>query len=234
MKTPYAKTHSHSQSGFIAADFIFSFVLVIGCGMLVFLLTFSLAVVEISQYIVWSTARNYSAANVDEPTAKVQALIKFKNLSDKFPLLTGSNNPSPWFVLDDPMVDDLAKKDPDFVAKLENDKDNRDGQQQIRQPWIGARAYLDFKILKGVKLPLLGPVLAADKRDNFKFPIRAFILRHPSQTECQGFFEVGKRFNEGIQKISGESFQQIKDVHIQSIKNIDGASSYLPMEDNGC
>ena len=131
-------------------------------------------------------------------------------------------------------VGDLAKKDSDFLAKLENDKENRDGSQQIRQPWIGARAYLDFKILKGIKLPFLGPVLSAGKRDDFKFPIRAFILRHPSQKECQGFFEVKNRFTQGIQLISGESFPLIQTVHIQSIKGVDGASAYLPMEDNGC
>ncbi|MBC7457182.1 MAG: hypothetical protein H7235_02810 [Bdellovibrionaceae bacterium] len=233
MKTPLLKPHLKNQSGFIAADFLFSFVLVIGCGMLIFLLTFSLAVVEISQYIVWSTARNYSAANENEFTASSQALIKFKNLSDQFPLLTGSNNPSPWFTLDDPKVGDLSllKNDPDFNAKLEGDKQNRDGAKQIRQPWIGARAYLNFKILEGVKMPFLGPILLEEKRGDFKFPIRAFILRHPSQQECQDFYSIEHRFKVGIKIITGEDFMNIDLIHGNSIKKSD---SYIPIEDNGC
>ena len=199
--------------------------------MLIFLLTFSLAVVEISQYIVWSTARNYSSANQDPDAAIKQALLKFKNLSAQFPLLTGSNNPSPWFILDDPKVGDLSKNinDADFVAKLENDTENRDGAKQIRQPWIGARAYLHFKILEGVKMPFLGPILLEEKRGDFKFPIRAFILRHPSQSECQMFYKKENRFDLGIQRITGESFDQIQNIH-----GGNPTSSYVPLEDNGC
>ncbi len=70
----------NSQGGFIAADFLFSFTLVISIGIIIFAFTFSLATIEISQYIVWSAARNYSAAYTNEAEASANARKKFNFL----------------------------------------------------------------------------------------------------------------------------------------------------------
>ena len=225
----------NNQSGFIIADFLFAFVLVLGCGILIFALTFSLATIEISQYIVWSTARNYSAANfktrspviadgytVNSPFAELQALDKFNNLADKFPLLTGRGSAKPWVTLDNPLVGDLIKIDSDLSSKIGPERLNKDGGQQVRQPWIGAKADLKLNLLLEVKVPFLGPFADQSNADKFTFPIRAFILRHPSQQECLNFYS--KRYTEGIQKIPGENFKLLPD----------GSAQYSPMEDNGC
>ena len=219
----------NNQSGFIIADFLFAFVLVISCGILIFGFTFSLAVVEISQYIVWSTARNYSVANISADDAKKQATQKFNNLSSQFPLLTGKTS-SPWFILGQLQIGDLSdvRNDPDLSAKLDTEKENRDGNSEARQPWIGAKADLEFKLLQDFRIPFLGKV--ADPNVKFSFPIRAFILRHPSFDECQKFFEVRNRFTKGIQEITGEDFAAI----YQTIDPDAGKSKYIPMEDNGC
>ncbi|MFZ3229584.1 MAG: hypothetical protein WA160_05220 [Pseudobdellovibrio sp.] len=213
----------NNQSGFIIADFIFAFTLVLCCGIIIFALTFSLATVEISQYIVWSTARNYSAANQNEPAANLQAKSKFNNLADHFPLLTGrGSTSSSWFTLDDLVVGDLAAgSDSDFSGRAGSDKENKAGDGEKRQPWIGARANLEFKLLAGIRIPFLGSI--ASKGDkNFKFPIRAFVLRHPSQDECYDFFKSSKRFSEGIQKLETQ------------MNSVGNSSYYVRMEDNGC
>lgn len=226
MKTSNKKFHLNNQSGFIIADFLFAIVLVIGCGILIFGLTFSLATVEIAQYIVWSTARNYSAANESPLKAEQQAKVKFNNLASQFPLLTGRGSPSPWVTLDDPIVGDLVVLDSDLSSKLASEKENRDGGSQMRQPWIGVKSDLTLNLLMGLKIPFLGPV--AEDKTAFSFPVRAFILRHPSQQECLSFYSSEKRFTEGIQKISGENFDKIY------IGKPDGSAKYIPMEDNGC
>lgn len=223
MKKPFKKNLLQNNSGFIVADFIFSFLLVLGCGVVIFGLTFSLATIEISQYIVWSTARNYSAANLSEPDALKQATMKFNNLADRFPLLTGRGaNGSPWFILNGLQIGDLGAPgvDPDLVSKLAGDKENKDqnGAGERRQPWIGAKADLELKLLAGIKVPFLGPITTDTTK--FTFPIRAFVLRHPSQKECYDFF--GKRFTQGIQKLEPQ------------MNSVGNASSYVPMEDNGC
>lgn len=218
----------NNQSGFMMAEFLFSLTLVAGCGIIIFGLTFSLATIEISQYIVWSTARNYSAANTTEPYARIQATTKFNNLADQFPKLTGrgAGANSPWFNLTDVSIGDLATSnggDADLIAKLSSDKDNKDqgGYGERRQPWIGAKASLELKLFASLNVPFLGPI-ATDKT-KFTFPIRAFILRHPSQKECYDFYSASQRYSLGIQKLEP-----------QMASLPDGSSSYVPMEDNGC
>lgn len=217
-----------NQSGFIVADFLFSFVLVISCGILIFGFTFSLATVEIAQYIVWSTARNFAAGNVDEQSARLQATNKFNNLADMFPLISGRGaNATPWFTMTAPAIGNLALGgiDSDLSNKLGSDKLNRDPSGQIRQPWIGAKSDLELKLLSGFRFPFLGPVVP-DKTD-FTFPIRAFVLRHPSQSECFNFFSMQKRYREGIlllNQTEGTNF---------NFSAYD-PNKYVPIEDNGC
>ena len=122
------------------------------------------------------------------------------------------------------MVGDLAKIDSQLSSKLGAEKDNKDASQEFRQPWIGAKADLKLNLLLGFKIPFLGSVVDPAQESNFTFPIRAFILRHPSQSECMSFYS--NRYLEGIQKISGEKFGP-PDIP-------DGSTKYVPIEDNGC
>jgi len=223
MKNRLVYNPINSSSGFIVADFLFAFVMVLGIGIFIFGFTFSLATVEISQYIVWSTARNYSAANTDEAVANAQAQRKFQNLTAKFPLLTGNGaSADPWFELNDLKVGDLSSGiDPDFSSKIGADKDN-----SFRQPWHGASAVLNLKLFAGFQIPFLGKVTKNNEDKNaFKFPIRAFILRHPSKDECLNFFN--------------------RDRYIIGIKNLEGGkladdptnttlANPPQVEDNGC
>ena len=216
-----------NQSGFIVADFLFAFVMVISCGILIFALTFSLATIEISQYIVWSTARNFSAANTNEQAARAQAQKKFDALADKFPLISGRGASStPWFSLSAVVIGDLAKIDSDLANILKADKLNKDSAQQIRIPWIGAKSDLELKLLSGIRIPFLGKVTG--NKDGFTFPIRAFILRHPSQDECYSFFSKEKRYDLGIQKL------QSTDAENSNFAKEAKRDSYVAIEDNGC
>ena len=223
------KFSANNQSGFIVADFLFAIVMVVSCGILIFALTFSLATVEISQYIVWSTARNFSAANINEQAARIQAQKKFDTLADKFPLISGRGaSGTPWFSMSAAVIGDLAKIDSDLTSVLNSkgDKLNKDLSQQMRQPWIGVKSDLELKLLSGIRVPFLGSV-TSDKKD-FTFPIRAFVLRHPSQDECFSFFSKEKRYDLGIQKLNSSDAE-----NSGFAPNAD-PNSYVPIEDNGC
>lgn len=185
-----------NQRGIIIADFLFAFVMVIGIAIFIFAMTFSLATIEIAQYIAWSTARNYAAANVTKEVAEQNARDKFKNLIAHFPLLTGVGSDSPWFRMseDNLVVGDNLADGIDTELSFSGDDRNND----FRQPWTGARMKIMLSLFAGLKVPFLGKV--AEDPTLFEFPVRAFIIRHPSQVDCQNFF-YGKRFTEGIKRL---------------------------------
>ena len=225
------KNNLLSNSGFIIADFLFSFVLVIGIGIVIFGLTFSLATIEIAQYIVWSSARNYVAANDSEALSVTSATLKFNNLSKQFPLLTGQGNTgSSWFLLNNFIVGDLAVKDQEFIGKMGSDITNI-SNGEMRQPWTGASAKITLKLFAGLRIPFLGKI--TNDPDKFSFPVRAFIIRSPSTKNCQTFFE--KRFKEGISQI--DRFNLIQNTANVAAPPNQGAVDQAygkGQEDNGC
>jgi hypothetical protein len=207
----------NNSSGFLAADFLFSFVLVISCGIIIFALTFSLATVEIAQYIVWSSARAYSAANKTPEDSKKAGQKKFNLLAARYPSLTGvGSSGAPWFELTGYVVGDNAS---DGLATAAEQK-NALGTEN-RHPWTGARADLFLKLFSSLKIPFLGKISTDDSV--FKFPIRAFILRNPSQQECLDFYSKENRFEKGI-----------KSLETWSGSGLGVSGSYVPIEDNGC
>jgi hypothetical protein len=203
------KQKKNSQAGFVAAEFLFSFVLVISCGIIVFALTFSLMTVEVAQYITWSAARSYSAGNKSKDDNRASGQRKFANLMKQFPLLTGESGE--WFKL---TVAGAGVNSGSQSGMTIPDPTNRlDGQ--TRHPWGGFSTNLELKLFKSLNIPFLGPI--TNDESLFKFPLHAFILRHPSQTECIEFYE--KRFDK-----------------IKDLINVNGSSpsSYSANEDNGC
>lgn len=218
-----------NSSGFIIADFLFAFVLVISISIFIFGLTFSLATVEVAQYIVWTTARNYAAGNETEDVARTNARKKFQNITAAFPSLTGNGSTDPWFELLDTnlAIGDLSVQsvDPVFSSLINSD----DKTNRFRQPWTGASAKIYLKLFAGFKIPFLGPVAAA--QEDFEFPIRAFIIRNPSQEECRNFF-YNQRYAEGILKLENGT---VVDPLIRAVNFPAGGNTLDGLgEDNGC
>lgn len=208
-----------NNSGFLAADFLFSFIMIIGCGIVIFALTFSLATVEVAQYITWSAARSYSAANINAAASRAAADSKFTKLSLKFPLLTGADGSSAWFVLTKKLVGDAAHDGMSGPVDVNNK--SAGPTPENRHPWTGVYAELEWKLFEGIKIPFLGKI-ATPGSDVFKIPIRAFLLRNPSQDECLKFYKAENRFDEGIKKLEN------------NWNNLGNSGSYVPIEDNGC
>ncbi len=203
-----SKTKKNSEAGFIAAEFLFSFILVISCGMIVFALTFSLMTVEVAQYVTWSAARAYSSGNLSKADSEAAGRKKFTNLAAAFPLLSGAAGE--WFELSAVSV---GKNVATGMASL--DDSNRMGEE-TRHPWSGFSSSLELKLFKSLKIPFLGPITKDESL--FKFPLHAFILRNPSQAECIKFFE--------------DRMTAIQD--LPDFKNVPTGGTYVPHEDNGC
>lgn len=204
-----------NESGFLLADFIFSFVLVFSCGIIIFALTFSLATVEVVQYITWSAARAHSAANKSKNESRMAALSKFNNLKSQFPLLTGiSGN---WFMLGAPQINEDAAGN--GFGNLDK-RNSADGSPEPRHPFIGVSSELELKLFAGLKIPFLGKI--TNDPNLFKFQVRSFMLRNPSQEECIRFFIRENRFVQGIVPMQSWGALPID------------AQAYTALEDNGC
>ena len=69
-----------NQRGQLTVDFIFAIVLVIGFTAMLFVISFSLTVASITQYITFAAARNYVVAHLDEATQVARANAKYQEL----------------------------------------------------------------------------------------------------------------------------------------------------------
>lgn len=219
MKNRLKSKFRKNNSGMIIADFLFAFVMVIGVGMFMFALTFSLATIEVTQYIVWSTARHYSAAQKNEIAARESAEKKFEALLTKFPLLVNSG----WFEIsrDDLKIGELDVIDPSFNINSDDKINN------FRQPWTGASTTINLKLFSGLQIPFLGKV--STDPEAFKFPVRAFIIRNVSVDECKKFFKSEQRYEEGMKKLEDSKLAK------EAFGPIQGTcDSGFCGEDNGC
>ncbi len=215
------KKSKKNNSGFIIADFLFALTMTISVGIFIFTITFSLATIEISQYIIWSTARNFASANVSEVLGHDQAERKFENLAEQFPLLTNSDGSSGWFELSraNLQIGELDKIDTRFnISAGDKLNDNR-------QPWTGASTTINLKLFSNLQLPFLGKV--TDDKSGFQFPVRAFIIRNVSQDECKKFFESAQRYQMGIRQLENGNLAP-------AAFGPDPTSTLLMGEDNGC
>lgn len=215
----------------MTAEFLFAFTMVIGCGILIFALTFALTTIEIAQYIVWSSARSYAVGNKLATDSKTLGETKYKNITAAFPLLTGEGNDSPWFRMakvedaNDFRVGEISE----MIKKRHSavDKDNADPSGEARHPWIGVESTIDLILFKGLQVPFLGKI--TETPEEFKFPVRAVLFRHPSYEECTNFFK--EKFRQGIQQMPGEN---VTSDRLQRWNDLGDAGQYSPMEDNGC
>lgn len=227
MKTRLKRKSIHSESGFIVADFLFAFVMTLGVGIFIFSITFSLATIEVGQYIVWSTARNYSAASLNQGQAAQTAREKFKAIAEKFPLLTNIGDDSSWFELSETDLkigDDLTTSDTALGIA------GQDATNDYRQPWTGASTTIKLKLFSGLTVPFLGKVVADGSM--LEFPIRAFLIRNVSEQECEAFFnglDSGPRISKGIKKL--EDGKLAKDTWALEGETGGGITHG---EDNGC
>ncbi len=215
-----------NNSGFIAAEFLFAFTMIIGCGILIFVLTFTLTTIEIAQYITWSAARSYAVGNLSEADSNKAATTKYKNLTGMFPLLTGQGNSSPWFEMSlKPIIGAAVEAQ----VSPSSSRDNKDSGQQIRQSWDGVAADIDLKLFKGLQIPFLGKIISDP--ESLVFKVRSHLMRHPSEDECLSFFK--DKYQKGILQLKTP-----KDLSPgggqTEWKDIPAAASIVLIEDNGC
>jgi hypothetical protein len=177
-----------NERGSLTIDFLFATVLVMGVSGLLFALCFTLTVVEISQYIAFSTSRTYLSSHFNEQSQKALAEEKFNQLVFD----------TPWKV--------LFKRDGWFTLRYINSGDFREEYPNVasgdfdNNRFWGTVLEFESKVLD-FKIPFYGSTNPADNA--FKAKITSFLGRESTAEECVEFhvqrFEEIKKLNSKFQ-----------------------------------
>lgn len=190
----------------LTLDFLFAIVLILGFSALTFILTFTLSMASVVQYITFASARNYQAAHLTNGDQEARAKAKFAELvGDPVfkPLFKNG-----WFVLDaEPTVGDHAQIIPGF-KEAGQDKD---------QFW-GAGTSFTAKVLD-FQIPFFGSTTDdGSGGTGFKTYIGSYMGREPSAKECLDLNAVRWTKLRSLGNYSQGS----------------SGNGYFPMSDNGC
>jgi hypothetical protein len=173
MKTSLIK----NTRGSLTIDFLFATVLMCTVMVMLFGITFSLTVVEVSQYIAFSSSRNYMAAHFNLESQEALAEQKYNFLTSDSPLAI------------------LFKRDGWFSLVYETSGDLRgeytDGNARNRARFWGTKLRFESKIL-GFEVPIYGTNNPDEAR--FTASITSFLGREPNQNECAEF--MNQRWNQ--------------------------------------
>ncbi|PWU13673.1 MAG: hypothetical protein C5B49_14430 [Bdellovibrio sp.] len=203
--------HRFHERGFIIPDFIFSILLASALGVLMFSVSYSLAVVEITQYVSYSIARAHLAGNKSSAAQKQKAMAKYNSLVNSRSSLSQIYK-NGWF--------EAARPDIRGGPSADGQTFNRDlagGSDKPSRNWfIGVSIPLNIKLLQ-LQLPLLGDS-APNHPNGFLTHISSMLIREVSEDECRKF--MTSRGDALGQLPSGQQFYR--------------RDAYVPLEDNGC
>jgi hypothetical protein len=209
-------TNLNSQRGVTTIDFLFSIVIAIGIGGVLFALSFTLSVVEITQYIAYASARSQVGAQLTPELQMDAARRKYRELTT-----TGTFSSlfrGGWFEISRP--DQLEVKS-GFQGDSFNDEYNASfggfTNEDDLIPFVGVRTKLTAKML-AFNVPFIGRT--GNDPEGFGTRITGFLIREPSSQECMDF--MAQR----------HSAIRALDPRFTNLNLVD--ADYIPMEDNGC
>lgn len=204
----------NNSRGMISAEFIFALTLCAGVCMVFFALTFTLSMAEVAQYITYSTARAHAAGHIDADRQNLMGLDKYQELLNRPVLrdLFANKNGKSWFSLS---AKPTIKSGIDG-AEFTDEYSIPTGEV----PLTGAR--VEFKpALLNMRIAFIGST-AEDPDAGFQAYLTSFMIREPSQVECQTQI-----------KARGQAILNLSKSYTL-LGGSSAASKYIPMEDNGC
>jgi len=162
-----------SEKGIITVDFLFAFTLVMGFAALMFSLSLTLTVVEVTQYITYASARNFYGAHIALPDQNALATQKFAQLTTNKTF--GPLFKNGWFEINQPLIGDLSTVYPEYKPKNAKDPNLFWG---VGTQFIARM--LDFRI------PFYGST-TSEEGDGFKTFIASYLGREVTMSECISF-----------------------------------------------
>jgi hypothetical protein len=203
------------NAGMITVDFLFALVLVMGFSAVLFALSLTLTVAEITQYITFASARTYMAANFDKLTQEQSAKQKYANLQGH-PVLKNLYKGS-WFFINEP--------DGAFVGNIAERVPTYDFDGERSQFW-GVATIFVAKVL-GFQIPFYGQTFAGDDEKgkvSFQTMIGSYLGREQTEKECLDF--------------NNQRWKQIRNLPatggMAAYSTNTSDNGYMSYDDNGC
>jgi hypothetical protein len=201
-----------NQKGLITVDFLFALVLILGFASLMFVLSFSLSMASITQYITFAASRNYFAAHLDQDLQQARAKAKYQELigNPVFKPLYANG----WYLIDaEPRIGDHLQFKPEY-------EEAAGGTNKF---W-GVGTSFTAKVLD-FRIPFFGSTNpdGDGSGEGFKTYIGSYLGREPTSAECIDFTAARWDAIRGLSVSGGAAYSTGT-----------SASGYFPMTDDGC
>lgn len=223
MKARTPKNLLRDRRGFLTVDFLFALTMAAGLIMMMFAFTTTLTVLEVAQYIAFSTARAHAPAHLTQDKQVNLAEQKFESFQDpqRFPALAPLLK-NGWFEIEAKSLD-IRGGGTATAGSGEKTFNGQYGYQENAMPQTGIRFRIRAKILK-MNLPFLGRLT---NDEDFATYVTGFLIREPTTEECRKQLKYTARFQEIMNQDS--RFRGIYSSVPNSKKD-----AYFEMEDSGC
>lgn len=205
-----------NQKGQLTTEFIFAIVIAFGLFTLFFAMTYTFSVIEISQYVVYASARTHAASNLDKETQRQEGMKKFQSLVNSNglkSLYSGS-----WFVFG-PVSEQMFRQGEgeNFSNELSRPSTGNDEYLKV---FVGLSVPFEAKIISSaMAIPFISSVSGDDDAAVFKTNINTMMIREISHKECLKHMGEDRRAAlKGL--VSGAAYYKV--------------DKYFRMEDNGC
>ena len=205
-----------NQRGILTVDFMFSIVLVLGFASLMFVLSFTLSVASVTQYVTFTAARNFAAAHIDRSSQEERAQAKYSELVNHPVLKPLYNNG--WYTVDEKAT--LG----DQTQVVEAFAGGNDG---VNEFW-GAGTNFIARVLD-FQIPFFGSTVpensgtGKDKGNGFKTYLSSNLGREPTTAECLEFTAARWTAIRNLPVTGGAAYSTGTPT-----------TGYFPMTDDGC
>jgi len=164
------KNSKKEESGLLTLDFIFSFLVTWGIMMVFFLLSFTLMISSVSQYIIFAVNRTYISGHQNPETQSNLGDQKFESLVQSFGRILSTGDDS-WFKLT------LNQEEP-----LESFQSS---ESQVK---FGKTLTYKATVLTEAEFPIIGGLDGGNDGATFgEATLKAYMYREPSTEECLNF-----------------------------------------------
>lgn len=206
-----------SERGVLAIDFIFALTLGMGFAVVFLIFSMSLSLVEVAQYISFSSARAFMAAHETPSEQMERGRAKFNQLRSR-PVFRSMFRPN-WFQLESIQFGDSSGAAATGVFRGFNQEFQADPLAQV---FVGVRIPSRIRLLS---FNWFGFGATASSPETGRANIQTFLGREVSTTECREIFNQ-------------QRFQRIlshpESTHFSQVTQANAAPSVALITDNGC
>lgn len=205
----------NNQRGVSTLSFIIALVIGFGFSAILFAMSITLMVVEVTQYVTFSSARAHAAANKDPQDQIDAAREKYDRLTRSAVLAPLYSNG--WFEVSNKGSLEVRSGNVGLGGQTSFKDEYPPASGANKDIWTGVRTRFVTKVLS-MNLPMVGRTTEDD--EGLSTRIMTILIREPSQNECQKFMK--------------DRYAKMLSLDPRFSVYASHGADYLALEDNGC